>query len=329
MRRTLRYLLAALLAAAMLAGCGTSPDSGGQTAAETRTFTADNGEITIPAKPQRIVATGYAVPVLIEAKAPLVGISEFKRSLPMMAAEDKTTYDNLTKIAGELASETNYEAIAQAKPDLIIIGVPRPVFADIDVERLEDIAPVLAIGPSVPSAWKTFTEKQADAAGATAGFEENKKAYLAKAEELKTKYAGVLADLKWGHLGGYGDVAAGNFQREFADSWGTNIAQDIGVQYYGEVKEKTGGSGDVSENPSIEELGKSFADADYISYTIQADGTPSKSVQYVLDSKLWKNLPQVKAGKTVAFQYTEASTYKSATKTLDALDTELAPLLNR
>ncbi|MBP8920342.1 MAG: ABC transporter substrate-binding protein [Micropruina sp.] len=329
MRRHLRQILATVVLATMaLAGCS-GPSTGGTASAETRTFTADNGEITIPAKPQRIVATGYAVPVLIEAKAPLVGISEFKRSLPLMAAEDKSTYDGLTKIAGELAAETNYEAIAQAKPDLIIIGVPRPVQAQIDMERLNTIAPVVAIGPSVPSAWKTFTEKQADAAGAMAGFQANKDGYLAKAEELKKKYAGVLANLKWGHLGGYGDVATGNFQREFADSWGTNIAQDIGVQYYGQVKEKTGGSGDVSENPAIEELGKSFAEADYISYTVQEDGTPSKSVQYVLNSQLWKNLPQVKAGKTIAFRYTEASTYKSATKTLETLDTELAPLLKR
>ena len=93
MRRHLRQILATVVLATMaLAGCS-GPSTGGTASAETRTFTADNGEITIPAKPQRIVATGYAVPVLIEAKAPLVGISEFKRSLPLMAAEDKSTYD--------------------------------------------------------------------------------------------------------------------------------------------------------------------------------------------------------------------------------------------
>ena len=42
--------------------------------------------------------------------------------------------------------------IAEAEPDLIVIGVPAPVLGDIDVKRLESIAPVVAIGPSLPSA---------------------------------------------------------------------------------------------------------------------------------------------------------------------------------
>jgi iron complex transport system substrate-binding protein len=36
-------------------------------AVETRVFTGDNGEVTIPAHPQRVVATGYAVPALIDS----------------------------------------------------------------------------------------------------------------------------------------------------------------------------------------------------------------------------------------------------------------------
>ena len=169
MRRHLRQILATVVLATMaLAGCS-GPSTGGTASAETRTFTADNGEITIPAKPQRIVATGYAVPVLIEAKAPLVGISEFKRSLPLMAAEDKSTYDGLTKIAGELAAETNYEAIAQVKPDLIIIGVPRPVQAllrlvhveqiDINKVRKDDVDVAEYLKSTNPELYKTLKKE--------------------------------------------------------------------------------------------------------------------------------------------------------------------------
>ncbi|MFH9613620.1 ABC transporter substrate-binding protein [Streptomyces pratensis] len=316
----------------VLAGCGSSSEDGGSEASEknsTRVFAADNGKITIPADPKRVVATGYAVPALIEADAPLVGISSWKRGEPMMSKEDLAEYKKLTKVAGEQAAETNYEAIAEAEPDLIVIGVPAPVLGDIDVERLESIAPVVAIGPSLPSAWRDLSRKQADAAGATEEFDAGQKAYEAKAAELKTKYADVLSQLQLGHVGAYGEVAKGNFHREFGGSWGTNIAQDVGATYYGKVKKAGPGSAAVSEYPSIEELPDAFAEADALTYSVNADGSVSEAVQYVLDSKLWKNLPAVKAGKTFPLRYTEAATYGSAMNTLDAIDTSFAPLLKR
>ncbi|WP_030913460.1 ABC transporter substrate-binding protein [Streptosporangium amethystogenes] len=330
-RQPRRLAGALALTLALVAGCG-STDSGEESAAaapETRVFSADNGEITIPADPKRVVATGYAVPALIEADTPLVGISGWKRGLAMMTEEDLATYNGLEKIAGETAAETNYEAVAKAKPDLIVIGVPKPVLGDIDMKRLESIAPVVAIGPTVPSAWRELSRRQSDAAGRLGGFETAKAAYEKKAAELTEKYRGVLDGVKFGHVGAYGDIAKGTFHREFAESWGTNIASDIGVTYYGEVKKKGGGALDVSEHPSIEELPESFAEADAITYTLESDGSVSEPVQYVLDSKLWKNLPAVKAGKVFPLRYTEAATYGSAIKTLDSIDEALAPLLGR
>ncbi|MFB4293148.1 ABC transporter substrate-binding protein [Nonomuraea sp. ATR24] len=317
-----------LLALALVAGCGSAP-SGEQpaaAAAATRVFAADNGQVTIPADPQRVVATGYAVPALIEADAALVGVSLWKRGLPLMSQEHRATYDRLEKIAGETAAETNYEAIAKVKPDLIVIGVPAPVLADVDMDRLESIAPVVAIGPTVPSAWRELSQRQSDAAGRAANFGQAKAAYEKKAAELAAKYREALAGMKFGHVGSYGEAAKGTFQREFAGSWGTNIAQDVGVTYYGQVKKKGGGSSDVSEYPSIEELPASLGEADAITYSVRPDGTPNESVKYVLDSPLWKNLPAVKAGKAFPIRYTEAATYDSALMTLDAVDQALAPL---
>lgn len=290
-------------------------------------FAADNGEITIPVDPQRIVATGYAVPALIEAEAPLVGISGWSRGLNLMTPEDRETYEATEKVAGDTATETNYDAVANVRPDLIVIGVPAPVLSEIDMDRLESIAPVVAIGPTVPAAWRDLTRKQMDAAGKVDSYEAAKETYDEKAAGLKEKYADVLGGLQFGHVGAYGEASAGTFQREFADSWGTNIAQDVGVQYYGEVKEKKGGSQDVSEYPAAEEIPASLADADVITYTLEDDGTASPAVQYVLDSPLFKNLPAVQAGKTYGLKNTEAATYTSALQTLDAIDQALAPLL--
>ncbi|HLV73073.1 ABC transporter substrate-binding protein [Actinomadura hallensis] len=328
--RTPWRLAGAVIAALVLVtSCGSSGSDPEPGDAATRTFEADNGRVTIPADPQRIVATGYAVPVLIEAGAKLVGISTWKRGLPLMSEEDRRTYDGLAKVAGETAAETNYEAVAKANPDLIVIGVPKPALGDLDMKRLESIAPVAVIGPTVPSAWRELSHRQADAAGRAEAVEKTKAAYEKKAGELKAKYRDALAGLKFGHVGAYGDISAGTFMREFGGSWGTNIAQDVGVNYYGEVEKKGGGAADVSEHPSIEELPESLGEADAITYTVEADGKPSPEVKYVLDSKLWKNLPAVKDGLTFPFRYTEAATYESALRTLDAIDEALAPLLDR
>ncbi|WP_415949184.1 ABC transporter substrate-binding protein [Streptomyces sp. KLOTTS4A1] len=327
-------LVGALAIALALTGCGSSkneaePAGKAEEKNKTRVFAADNGKITIPADPQRVVATGYAVPALIEADAPLVGISSWKRGEPMMSKEDLATYKELPKVAGEQATETNYEAIAEAEPDLIVIGVPAPVLGDIDVKRLEGIAPVVAIGPTVPSAWRDLSRKQSDAAGALEQFDTVQAAYESKAAELAEKYKDALAPLKFGHVGSYGESAKGTFQREFSGSWGTNIAEDIGATYYGKVKEPGPGSKGVSEYPSLEELPTSLRDADVITYSVKGDGSVPESVKYVMESELWKNLPAVKAGKTFPIRYTEAATYGQAVQTLEAIDAAFAPLLKQ
>lgn len=328
MSRRLSWRLAgaAALSLALLSGCGS--DGGDEAkASDTRTFTADNGEITIPADPERVVATGYAVPALIEADAALVGISEWSRGIPLMTADDVKAYQGLEKVAGETAASTNYEAIANLKPDLIVLGVPQPALVDIDMDRLEQIAPVVTLGPSLPSAWRELSQKQSDAANRVDNFDAAKATYEKKAADLKAKYADALADMQFGHLGAYGDVTAGNFQREFSGSWGTNIANDIGVNYYGKVKKSGPGAASVSEYPSIEELPESLADADVITYSLDNDGKIGESVQYVMDSPLWKNLPAVKAGRVYAFKFTEAATFTEALETLAVIDEALNPLL--
>ncbi|WP_166392289.1 ABC transporter substrate-binding protein [Nocardioides ochotonae] len=328
-RPSLSVLAGATALALALTACGGDGAEAGvdDSAGETRVFSADNGEVEIPADPQRIVATGYAVPSLIEAEAELVGISSWERGTNLMSEEDLATYESLTKVAGETADSTNYEAIAEAEPDLIIIGVPAPALVDIDLERLESIAPVAAIGPALPSGWRELSRRHLDAAGELDAWEEARDAYEARAAELSEKYADLLESATFGHLGAYGDTSAGSFMREYAGSWGPNIAEDIGASYPGEVAKKTGGAGDVSEYPSIEELPESFGDVDVITYSLEDDGKPSAAVKYVLDSPLWKSLPAVKADRAIGVRFTEASTYGTALRTLDELDSVLAPLL--
>lgn len=317
-------VLAATTLGLTLSSCWAG-ESEAQVEGETITFTADNGEIEIPADPERVVATGYAVPVLLEADAPLVGISEWGRGTAMMTEEDLATYEKTEKIMGETADTVNYDAVEKVDPDVIVMGIPLPVLGDVNMERLEKIAPVVVLGPSLPDSWKELGGRQAEAAGVLTNFEEQKETYYAKADELKAKYADVLAGVEFGHVGAYGDISAGEFQREFAGSYGTHIVGDVGVNYYGEVKDASeGGAAEVSEYSSIEELPESLGEADYITYTLDSDGTVSDAVQYVLDSPLWKNLPAVKAGNVIPIRYSEAATYQSALMTLEAIDKAFA-----
>lgn len=328
-RPILRGFVIVALSAILTAGCASAgPDGGGGDApAATRMFTADNGEVEIPIDPQRVVATGYAVPALIEADASLVGITSWSRGVPMMTDEDRATYEGLANIGGERADLLNYEAVALAQPDLIVMGVPVPALVDVELDRLQAIAPVVVLGPTVPSGWRELTRRQADAAGRLDAFESAKAAYEERAAELRERYRDVLAGQQFGHLGAYGDVSTGTFQREFGGSWGTNIAQDIGVEYYGEVQVKGGGARDVAETPSMEMLVASFADADVITYSLSVDGTVSESVQAALDSPLWQQLPAVQAGRVIPLRYTEAATYASALLALNSMDQSLEPLL--
>lgn len=334
-RRRTSSLAGAVALALSLSACGSSgsdasdSDTSDKSAKKTREFTVGEEKVTIPARPERVVATGYAVPTLIEADAPLVGVSSWKRGEPMMSSEEKATYDKLPKVAGELASETNYEAIAEADPDLIILGVPIPVLGDVDMERLKSIAPVVAVGPMVPSEWREVSRQHADAAGVLTNYESTQDEYEAKAAELKKKYADALDGLEFGHVGSYGDTSKGTFQREFNGSWGTNVAQDVGADYVGKPKNPGSGSRSVSEYPSLEELPDSLGTSDVITYSVNADGSVPDAVQAVLDSKLWKNLPAVKNEKAFPIAFTEAATYNGAVKALDAIDKSFAPLLDK
>ena len=114
--------------------------------------------------------------------------------------------------------------------------------------------------------------------------------------------------------------------REYDKSWGTNIAQDIGVTYPGQPKHPGEGSAAVSEQVSIELLPDDLKDADVITYTLEPDGSVGPAVKFVLDSPLWKSLPAVKAGRAIGVRYTQAATYETALQTLGALDQALAPL---
>lgn len=79
-----KALSAALLSAALvLTGCGSDDKDTGSTAAPaatTRTITAGNGTVTIPADPQRVVALGNTSQPFIDIGGKPIGVTELSAS---------------------------------------------------------------------------------------------------------------------------------------------------------------------------------------------------------------------------------------------------------
>ena len=144
-----RRALVAVAAAALLvtAGCGTPPEETAKAAPAPAagfpvTVTDAKGSVTIPAKPQRVVALGYADIALAQALgANIVGAVKFPggtdgRNFPGLAtplAPEVTTLDLTTP---------NPEQILALKPDLILATAAQPSYVDA-YDQLAKIAPTI------------------------------------------------------------------------------------------------------------------------------------------------------------------------------------------
>ena len=327
-RSTLALGAAALLAVGLV-GCssdgdGDSGTESGTESAATRTFEAQNGSIEIPADPQRIVACGYATLPLIQAGADLVAVCEWSRELDNMDEETLAAYEALPKVAPDgSVSEINYEAVAAADPDLIIMGVPARVQEQVDTAKLEALAPVVFLGLTVPGEWRELGEQYADAANVSDSYGEFKKEYEARTAEISEKYADTLGGLKFAGVCSVCGTEPGEFSREYASSYTTNLFDDLGFDFPGEPADPA----DVhAEYLSVEQLPENLSDADVIVYGVEADGSLTPELEELFASPLWQELPAVKAGNLVAVKHSSAATYETALLALDSIEAELEKL---
>ncbi len=310
-----------------LAGCGSDSGDEAENAAATRTFEAQNGAVEIPADPQRIVACGYATLPLIQAGADLAAVCEWTREIENMDEETLAAYEALPKVApdGSVAA-LDYEAVTAARPDLIILGVPARAREELDMAKLEALAPVVFLGPTDPGQWRELGEQYADAAGVADAYGEFKQDYEARAAEISQAYAGPLGDLKFAGLCSACGIEPGEFFREYASSYTTNLFDDLGLEFPGEPADPEDVHG---EYLSLEQMPANLAEADVIVYGVDADGSVPPELQAVFDSPLWQNLPAVRAGNLVPVRHANAATYETALLALESIDTGLAALPER
>jgi len=322
--RSALVLGAAAVLTAGLAGCSSDTDEGAGTEVALRSFEAQNGTIEIPVDPQRIVACGYAAFPLIQADANLAAVCEWTREIDNMDDETLAAYEALPKVAPDAAvAELDYEAVTAADPDLIIMGVPARAQEELDMAKLEALAPVVFLGPTDPGQWRELGEQYADAAGVSDNYGEFKAQYEARAAEISEKYADTLGGLSFAGLCSVCGIEPGEFFREYASSYTTNLFDDLGFDFPGEPADPEDVHG---EYLSLERMPENLADADVIIYGVEADGSIPAEMQAVFDSPLWQNLPAVQAGNVLGIQHANAATYETALLALDSIDAGLEQL---
>ena len=144
MSRALRMTVAAAAAIALLAGCSASnaaDDTTGEAASETVTIASNLGEVDVPVQPERVaVLDNTAMETLLAWDITPVAIPEQLVSPDRFAAwvEDDAIRDVGTH------REPDFEALAEAAPDLIIGGYRFQEYQD----DLAEIAPMIDIAGS-------------------------------------------------------------------------------------------------------------------------------------------------------------------------------------
>lgn len=157
--RPVLLLLATVAAAVLPAGCATSSDDSdqsggtGDVASETRVVSTDNGDVTIPADPQRIVVLNsalagyfYALDVPVRGTIPLnTEADEFPEFWADEAEADGTVMIPWSN------DGFDFEALLAEEPDLIVgggQGFPGSQAADA-YQQLTEIAPTVLVSTSL------------------------------------------------------------------------------------------------------------------------------------------------------------------------------------
>jgi iron complex transport system substrate-binding protein len=321
-------LAAALLSTALvLTACSGNPeetptDDTGATS-ETRSFEADNGTIEIPTDPQRIVALGSPQTYLALGVEP-VGFGEkaTESNLAWLPAEAAQVND----AAVEVGDQVDYEKVASLEPDLIVVYEPEHVLEGdkYNEETLTSIAPTIYIELSNAN-WKTQVERLADALNAVDALEAGKAEYDALVAEIKDEYAERLGSTTFMVLqrwGGDFTPEAGTLNMEYPGSYCTAYAEDAGLDIIPEAP----ADGTLDMELSMEKLSDTVADADVIIYPLEADGSVKPEFAPVLETNIWKSLPQVEEGRALGVQCNRTATYASKVPNLESLKEALGRL---
>ncbi|MFC3798568.1 ABC transporter substrate-binding protein [Cohnella sp. GCM10012308] len=301
-----RLAVVFMLALLLLAGCGNNSDTGGENestgtsgssgsspASSSQAAGSDadtivykdalDREVTIPARPQRIVTTQYLPELLAVGVKPIGVVSHLLTGFVSV----KDEIDGIEDIGP--ANEINLEKTLELQPDLIIA-------ADWDKDQLDKLQ---AIAPTVVVAWEgkdafEHLDQVAALLGKKQEAQDWKKAFDEKAASAAEKLkAFVKPDETFGVvvIGGY---EKGQLRVYGSGNVGYTLFDALGFPMTDVVKQEwEKGGHELGIQLSLEKLPE-FASADRL-FLVKFDNDPDFADQ-VLNSALWKKLPAVQNG---------------------------------
>lgn len=335
-RRRGAALAAAVLSAALaLTACGSDNDdsaakttsaatSGSASVATSATTSgthqvkADNGTITVPVNPQRVVTIGNTGEPFLDLGGKPVGVTEIRASqLSLMPADQKATYDAATLLSTS-GGDVDLEKLASVKPDLIVAQFPDDEFKKIE-KQLESIAPTVFFG--LDAEWKTLADSLADATGLTGTLDKQKADFDGLLTKFKTEYSDIVKNDKFVDVSRYDSSDPGTFV--IADIGCSEIARDdVGLN----LPKAADGADPLAYTALPFEQLSSLTKYDVITYPVDAQGQPTKPFAPVVATNTWKALPNVTSGHALGVFCPGNNSYGDAVQYLTSLDSALAKL---
>jgi iron complex transport system substrate-binding protein len=279
-----------------------------------RTFDGAFGRVEVPAAPQRVASTdfytayalldvGYTVTATVEA------------TIGGVFPEYQAAYDAIPKIG--TAQEIDFERLAAQEPDLVLGTTVPGLPADLN-DRLSGIAPtVLFPAAGEPGTWQERAVRAADVVGRRAEAEALRTAYEARAADIRTRHADVLARTRWALVRG---GAQGNALVDLPNSWSGVVLGAVGAQFGGVAAGKPG----ASTTLSYEQLGL-LDDCDVVLHLVDTRGTLDRNTAQVLEQPTFRALPAARNGQVHPLPNYYVAHYRQA----DAVLTEIETVLRR
>jgi iron complex transport system substrate-binding protein len=311
-------LTAAILSVALvLTACGSADDGGNNAGGtgETRTVKAGNGDIKVPAAPQRVVTIGNTDLPFIDMGGKPVGVTGVDESeLSLLPEEQRATFEKAT----DLGDEVDLEKVASLEPDLILVQIPDAEFKKIE-QQLGTIAPTVFWG--LDTEWKALAEGIAEAGNVKDALSQQKADFEGHVATMKQTYSDLIKNTKFVNLDRYASSDPGTFV--IGDIGCVEIAQDdVGLNF---PKAAAGADPLAYANLPFEQLAE-LSEYDVITYPADADGKVTEVFAPVVETNTWKALPTVQSGHALGVFCPGNNSYGSVLRYLDSLDTALATL---
>lgn len=261
---------------------GASPTAIAAAEPETRVVSTVNGDVTIPAQPQRIAATYYV------GELAALGIKPAGTSTRLLP-DQSPNLNEFTSGAADLGQfPPSKESIVQLEPDLIIATD----FDEVDHAEYSKIAPTVIIPWSADDVWAKLR-----AVAGILGKEEEANAYVKEYEEN----AAAAREAVKGHVAEGETVSIIRF---FGKSIRVYGGRDIGHAFYEGLKLGKPAAIEAAmasdpnftstEDISLERIPDYAADRIFVVVTDEDGDAAYKDAQKL---GVWSNLPAVKNGK--------------------------------